>query len=221
MQALNVNETTSTNLQEFTQLIVDLLSLGQTVYQQIHLVCEDLCQEVMRTTQGSARLFLPYRSSSTGQPDPFPTSVSFPVQFRNRTYGRLDITPDETHPASPALPLHVAQLLANTCGSLLYSLELTAFIHGQCQRLDSQVSGRLTKREQEVLELICRGNDQQAIATMLSIAPATVDTHRKRICEKLGVHSERDIPLAAYQAGLFSVLNESSTVSSALPTRED
>jgi len=133
----------------------------------------------------------------------------------------LEVAPDSTHPASPALPLPVAQLLAETCGSLLYSLELTAFIHGQCQRLDSQVSGRLTKREQEVLELICRGNDQQAITTMLSIAPATVDTHRKRICEKLGVHSERDIPLAAYQAGLFSVLNESSTVSSALPTRED
>ncbi|TMC26186.1 MAG: hypothetical protein E6J36_03495, partial [Chloroflexi bacterium] len=52
----------------------------------------------------------------------------------------------------------------------------------------------------------------------LHIAPATVDTHRKRICEKLGVHSERDIPLAAYRAGLFSILDESVTVINALPT---
>ncbi|TMC93337.1 MAG: helix-turn-helix transcriptional regulator, partial [Chloroflexi bacterium] len=116
-----------------------------------------------------------------------------------------------------ALPLPIAQLLANTCGSLLYTLELSAFIEGQCQRLDSQVSGHLTRREQEVLALICRGNDQRAIATMLSITPTTVDTYRKHICWKLGVHSERDIPLAAYQAGLFSVLDESPSISSISP----
>jgi DNA-binding CsgD family transcriptional regulator len=218
MQALKFIEMTDTSLQEFTQLIVDLLSLGQTVYQQIHLVCEDICQKVTRATQGSARLFLPYQNSSAGQPDPFPVSVSFPAQFRNRTYGRLDIAPDPERPGSPALPLSAAQLLAHTCGSLLYSLELTAFIEGQCQRLDDQVPVPLTKREREVLELICQGNDQQAIAEQLSIAPATVDTHRKRISEKLGVHSERDIPLAAYRAGLFSILDEPGIVSSALST---
>jgi len=218
MLAPNVNETTSTSLQEFTQMIVELLSLGQKVYQQIHLVGEDICQVVTRATQGNARLFLPYQCSSDGQPDPFPVSVSFPVQFRSRNYGRLDIAPDPQRPGSPALPLSVAQLLAHTCGSLLYSLELTAFIEGQCQRLDSQIPLNLTKREREVLELICRGNDQPTIAEQLHIAPATVDTHRKRICEKLGVHSERDIPLAAYRAGLFSILDESVTVTNALPT---
>ena len=218
MLAPNVNETTSTSLQEFTQMIVELLNLGQKVYQQIHLVGEDICQVVTRATQGNARLLLPYQCSSDGQPDPFPVSVSFPVQYRNRTYGRLDIANDPERPAYPALPLPVAQLLANTCGSLLYSLELTAFIEGQCQRLDSQIPLNLTKREREVLELICRGNDQPTIAEQLHIAPATVDTHRKRICEKLGVHSERDIPLAAYRAGLFSILDESVTVTNALPT---
>ena len=107
--------------------------------------------------------------------------------------------------------LHVAQLLANTCGSLLYTLEMTAFIEGQCQRLDSQVPVRLTKREREVLEQICLGDDRQAIATQLHIAPATVQTYRKRICEKLGVHTERDIPLAAYRANLFSILDKPTT----------
>ncbi|TMD80049.1 MAG: helix-turn-helix transcriptional regulator [Chloroflexi bacterium] len=218
MQTFKIGDTTATHLEEFTQLIEDLLSLGQTVYQQIHLVGEDICQEVMRATQGSARLLLPYQNSSAEQPVPFTISVSFPVQFRSRNYGRLDIAPDPQRPGSPALPLSVAQLLAHTCGSLLYSLELTAFIEGQCQRLDSQIPLNLTKREREVLELICRGNDQSAIAEQLHIAPATVDTHRKRICEKLGVHSERDIPLAAYRAGLFSILDESVTVINALPT---
>ena len=172
---------------------------------------EGLCQEVIRATEGRARILLPGQDPSTDQPVPFPIAVSFLLQFRNRTYGRLDIAPDETHPASPALPLHVAQLLANTCGSLLYTLEMTVFIEGQCQRLDSQVPVRLTKREQEILERICQGDDQQAIATQLHIAPATVQTHRKRICEKLGVHTERDIPLAAYRANLFSILEKPTT----------
>jgi len=211
MQAPKISDTTATNLEDYIQLIENLLSMGQTVYKQLHEVGEGLCQEVIRATEGRARLLLPGQDPSTDQPVPFPIAVSFLLQFRNRTYGRLDIAPDETHPASPALPLHVAQLLANTCGSLLYTLEMTVFIEGQCQRLDSQVPVRLTKREQEILERICQGDDQQAIATQLHIAPATVQTHRKRICEKLGVHTERDIPLAAYRANLFSILDKPTT----------
>jgi len=205
MQAFKVDDTTGTNIEDFTQLIVDLLSFGQTLCKYTHRIGERLGQEVMRATQGKASL-LPCQNSSTGRRFPFSVSVSFPVRFRNRIYGRLEIAPDSAHPGSPALPLPVAQVLAHTCGSLLYTLELSAFIEGQCQRLDSQVTGHLTRREQEVMELICLGNDQQAIAMQLNIAPATVDTHRKRICEKLGVHCERDIPLAAYQTSLFSIL---------------
>jgi len=217
MQAFKINDPTSTNIEDFTQLIVDLLSFGQTLCKKTHGIGERLCHEVVRATQGKARLLLPFQDSSNGRRFPFSVSVSFPVQFRQRIYGRLEIAPDSAHPGSPAIPLPVAQVIAHTCGSLLYALELSAFVDGQCQRLDSQVSGHLTRREQEVLALICRGNDQRAIATMLSITPTTVDTYRKHICWKLGVHSERDIPLAAYQAGLFSVLDESPSISSISP----
>ena len=206
MQSFKLNDMTGTSLEDYTQLIVDTLSFGQMLCKQTHNVGEQLCQEVMHATQGRARLRLPCQNSSTEPSASLPVSVSFPVQFRQRIYGRLEVAPDSAHPGSPAIPLPVAQVIAHTCGSLLYTLELSAFVDGQCQRLDSQVNGHLTRREQEVLELICRGNDQQAIATQLHISPATVDTHRKRICEKLGVHCERDIPLAAYQTSLFSIL---------------
>ena len=206
MQTYKVSDPTDTSLEDCTQLIGDLLSFGQTLCKQSHRVGERLGKEVMHSTQGRARLLLPGQDSSAGRHVPFPVSVSFPVRFRNRIFGTLEIAPDTVRPATPALPLHVAQLLAHTCGSLLYTLELSAFIEGQCQRLDNQDPEHLTNREQEVLELICRGYDQQAISTKLDITPATVDTHRKRICEKLGVHCERDIPLAAYRAQLFSIL---------------
>jgi DNA-binding CsgD family transcriptional regulator len=220
MQMLKLSDTTGTSLEDFTQLIVDLLSFGQTLCKQTQSIGEHLCQEVMRATQGRATLRLPGRDSSTEHPVPFLVSVSFSVQFHNRIYGTLDIAPDSAHPASPALPLPVAQLLAHTCGSLLYVLELSACIEGQCQRLDCQDPGHLTKREREVLVLICRGYDQEAIATKLNITLATVDTHRKRISAKLGVHCERDIPLAAYQTSLFSILDKPATDLIASPVGE-
>ena len=208
VRTFEVSDTTGTSLEDYTRLIVDLLSLGQSLCKQTQSVLERLCQEVRHATQGKARLLLPGQDPTEDSLVPFPVSVSFPVQFHNRTYGRLDICPDPAHSGSPALPLAIAQLLAHICSSLLYTLELSAFIEGQCQRLDYQNPQRLTKREQKVLELICRGYDQESIATILYISPATVETHRKRICGKLGVHCERDIPLAAYQASLFSILNE-------------
>ena len=203
-----VSDTTGASLEDYTQPIVALLSFGQAMCKHTHQIVEQLCQEVRQVTQARARLVLPAQEASQQAAVPFPVSVSFPVQFQGRSYGSLEIGSDPEHPGSPALPLAVAQLLAQICSSLLYTLELSAFIEGQCQRLEGQEPEPLTKREQKVLELICRGYDQQAIATRLSISPATVETHRKRICGKLGVHCERDIPLAAYQASLFSILNE-------------
>ena len=206
MQTYRIGDTTDTGLEDYTQLIVDLVSFSQTLCKQAYSTGERLCNAVVHATQGKAWLRLPWQDSPARHHIPFPVSVSFPVRFCNRSYGTLDIAPDLAHPASPALPLSVAQLLAYTCGSLLYALELSALIEGQCQRLDYQIPAHLTRREREVLDLICRGCNQQTIAAKLHIATATVDTYRKRIYEKLGVHHERDIPIAAYQAGLFSTL---------------
>ena len=138
IRTLKRSDTTGTSLEDYTQLIVDLLSFGQSLCKQTQSVVEQLCQEIRRVTQGRARLLLPCQDSPEGSLVPFPVSVSFPLQFHKRTYGRLDICPDSAHPGSPALPLPVAQLLAHICSSLLYTLELSAFIEGQCQWLDCQ-----------------------------------------------------------------------------------
>ena len=157
MQMFKIGDQTDSSLEDFAQLIVDLLSFGQTSSKQTHKVSECLCKEVVRATQGSARLLLPCLDSSTELHVPFPVSVSFPVRFRDRIFGTLEVAPDPARPANPALSLPLAQLIANICGSLLYTLELSAFLEGQCQRLDDQDPEHLTNREQEVLELICRG----------------------------------------------------------------
>jgi DNA-binding CsgD family transcriptional regulator len=47
----------------------------------------------------------------------------------------------------------------------------------------------LSEREKEVITLVTRGKNNPAIAKELGIARPTVETHRKNIYRKLGVHS--------------------------------
>ena len=47
----------------------------------------------------------------------------------------------------------------------------------------------LTPREREVLELVVQGQQYRQIAAALGISPRTVEVHRARLMEKLGVHS--------------------------------
>jgi DNA-binding NarL/FixJ family response regulator len=46
---------------------------------------------------------------------------------------------------------------------------------------------QLTKRELEIIPLICQGYSNSRIATKLFISPSTVDNHRTNIMRKLGV----------------------------------
>jgi DNA-binding NarL/FixJ family response regulator len=47
----------------------------------------------------------------------------------------------------------------------------------------------LTRREREVLVLVCRGADSRTIAEALVISPETARTHVQNVLSKLGVHS--------------------------------
>ncbi len=47
----------------------------------------------------------------------------------------------------------------------------------------------LTKREQEILQLVAQGMTSQQIAEQLFISPRTVETHRANLMEKLGVNN--------------------------------
>ena len=52
---------------------------------------------------------------------------------------------------------------------------------------------RLTDREREVFQLVVEGKTNAQIADMLCISPKTVDNHRTRLMEKLGVHGTADL----------------------------
>ena len=198
-----------TDIEDYTQLYVHLFNIGHTLCGQTHGVAERLCHEVTVSTQERAQLLLNHMRPSEKTHEAFPlVAVSFPVQFHTRVYGTLCIAPDPLQPALPALPLTVAHLLAHICSWFLYTFELATLLEGRYPPTDHQVSHPLTKRQLEVLLLMCHGYDQWAIARILSTSPATIRKHRQSIYERLNVHNVQEAIIRAYQTGLYFPLED-------------
>ena len=64
----------------------------------------------------------------------------------------------------------------------------------------------LSRREIDVMQSICQGKSNKEIAVSLGIATKTVDNHRTRLMQKLGVHNTASLTLAAVQMGICSTV---------------
>jgi len=62
---------------------------------------------------------------------------------------------------------------------------------------------RLSRREREVFDLLIAGKSSPDIAKVLVISPRTVETHRQRVMEKLGVGSIVELVRLAARHGLL------------------
>jgi DNA-binding NarL/FixJ family response regulator len=63
----------------------------------------------------------------------------------------------------------------------------------------------LSLREREVLQLLAEGRTSKQIASSLSLAVPTVETHRRQIMEKLGLRNVAELTKYAIRAGLTSL----------------
>jgi DNA-binding NarL/FixJ family response regulator len=72
---------------------------------------------------------------------------------------------------------------------------------------DKGISDRyevLSEREREIFQLIAEGHSNKDIADVLSISPATVETHRAHIFQKLDLHNTAEVVLYAVRRGVIS-----------------
>jgi DNA-binding NarL/FixJ family response regulator len=70
---------------------------------------------------------------------------------------------------------------------------------------ETSAFARLTPREREVLQLMAEGRATKEIALDLKVSIKTVETHRRQIMEKLGIHSVAELTKYAIREGLTSL----------------
>jgi len=63
----------------------------------------------------------------------------------------------------------------------------------------------LSVREREVLQLLAEGLSSPEIGRRLFVATSTVETHRRNVMRKLGIHSVADLTKYAIREGLTSL----------------
>ena len=85
----------------------------------------------------------------------------------------------------------VAQLMLDD-----YARRLTD--RGVSDRYDS-----LSEREREVFQLVAEGRSSKEIAELLSVSPATVETHRTHVLQKLGLRNTAEVVLYAVRRGVI------------------
>jgi DNA-binding NarL/FixJ family response regulator len=62
----------------------------------------------------------------------------------------------------------------------------------------------LSEREREVFQLAAEGYSNKAVAELLALSPATVETHRAHILQKLDIHNTAELVLYAVRRGVIS-----------------
>ncbi|MGE4445807.1 MAG: response regulator [Synergistaceae bacterium] len=71
--------------------------------------------------------------------------------------------------------------------------------------LNESASPLLSPREREVLVLLVKGHNSKQIADVLTISKNTVDTHRRRILDKLGCESVAELTKYAIREGFLTL----------------
>ena len=69
------------------------------------------------------------------------------------------------------------------------------------------VTGEFTEREREIIELCGKGLIFKEIAAKLGISHNTVNTHKKNIFQKLGIHSKIEMVQYAIKYGIIRIEN--------------
>jgi len=73
------------------------------------------------------------------------------------------------------------------------------------ESLKGERNSGLTRREVEILQLICDGKSNKEIAVQLDLSANTVAVHRANIMDALGIHKTAELVVYAIRNGLVNV----------------
>lgn len=98
----------------------------------------------------------------------------------------------------------VEALLAVNAGGDFLSAAVRLFVERALQTGGAPADRHdlLTGRERHIYQLLAEGNSNKDVANLLGLSLHTVETHRSRIMEKLGVRSAAELVLSAVRRGI-------------------
>jgi DNA-binding CsgD family transcriptional regulator/putative methionine-R-sulfoxide reductase with GAF domain len=158
---------------------------------------------------------------SSDHPRDLASSIVVPLALSGRLVGVMNASRE---PGAPRMDEHAArllELLANQSAILIDSVQMLDELQRKDQRLEQLVdqllgeTGRrattsvdllapLTRREQQVLELLVDGLTNREIALRLVVEPDTVKDHVQSIIKKLGATDRTHAAVIAVRGGIVS-----------------
>ena len=109
--------------------------------------------------------------------------------------------PDGIVHKTEGLEIMLAALRTVSVGGRFFSPKLNKSV----DRPGLRSAQAMSAREIEVLQSIAEGKSNKEIGTLLGVATKTVDNHRSRLMQKLGVHNAAALTLVAVQMGIVGV----------------
>jgi two-component system, NarL family, response regulator NreC len=128
------------------------------------------------------------------------------VSDTNVLASALRSKPDGFVLKSEPLEILLSALRTVSFGGRFFSPEAN---HSELRRTQA-----LSTREIEVLQSIAEGKSNKEIGRLLGVATKTVDNHRTRLMQKLGVHNAASLTLAAVQMGVVPASSLSANYAS-------
>jgi DNA-binding CsgD family transcriptional regulator/putative methionine-R-sulfoxide reductase with GAF domain len=170
---------------------------------------------------GSAASVSPLSAPSSDHPRDLASSVVVPLALSGRLVGVLNASREPGAPRMDEGTARLLELLANQAAILIDSVQMVDELQRKDQRLEQLVdqllgeTGRraaapvdllapLTRREQQVLELLVDGLTNREIAMRLVVEPDTVKDHVQSIIKKLGATDRTHAAVIAVRGGIVS-----------------
>jgi DNA-binding CsgD family transcriptional regulator len=162
-----------------------------------------------------------YAQPSSDHPRDLASSVTVPLALSGRLVGVMNASREPGAPRMDEQTARLLELLANQAAILIDSVQMLEELQRKDQRLEQLVdqllgeTGRrpatsvdllapLTRREQQVLELLVDGLTNREIALRLVVEPDTVKDHVQSIIKKLGATDRTHAAVIAVRGGIVS-----------------
>ncbi|MGI9146609.1 MAG: LuxR C-terminal-related transcriptional regulator [Chloroflexota bacterium] len=160
-----------------------------------------------------------YAQPGSDHPKELASSIIVPLALRGRLVGVINVSREPGSLRMDDGAAHLLEVVANQAAILIDSVQMLEELERKDQRLErlvdqllaetgvrpvpsAELLAPLTRREQQVLELLVDGLTNREIALRLTVEPDTIKDHVQSIIKKLGATDRTHAAVIAIRSGI-------------------